>query len=152
VVNPVGVFGPALAPEDASSLALVKRLLDGVPAVPRLYFGVVDVRDVADLHLRAMTDPAARGQRFIAVAGDFLTIYQIAALLHVRTRELPDWLVRLVAPFSPPLRPYVSELGKPKNATAEKARRLLGWAPRSPAEALTASAESLRRLTARPAA
>lgn len=150
VVNPVGVFGPALAAEDASSLTLVKRLLDGVPAVPRLYFGVVDVRDVADLHLRAMTDPAARGQRFLAVSGDFLTIYQIATILHVRTRELPDWLVRLIAPFVPALRPYAPELGKPKNATAEKAHCLLGWTPRSPADALNASADSLRN--PRPAA
>jgi nucleoside-diphosphate-sugar epimerase len=145
VVNPVGVFGPALRPEDAASLELVKRIVSGgMPAAPRLYFGVVDVRDVADLHLRAMTHPAACGQRFLAIAGDFLTLQQIATLLGVRSRELPDWLVRLIAPFAPPLRPYVHELGKRKNASAEKARRLLGWTPRPPAEALRASAESLR--------
>ena len=71
-----------------------------------LHFGVVDVRDVADLHLRAMTDPAAKGERFLAVAGDFLSLREIALTLKARlgaaarrvpTRELPNWLVRLAA-------------------------------------------------------
>jgi hypothetical protein len=42
------------------------------PGSPRVSFGVVDVRDVADLHLRAMNDPAAKGERFLAVAGGLL--------------------------------------------------------------------------------
>src|ERR1700734_2724980 len=68
VVNPVGVFGPVLGPDYSTSIILVKRLMDGdVPGCPRIYFGGVDVRDVADLHIRAMTDPVAKGQRFLAV-------------------------------------------------------------------------------------
>src|ERR1700733_11123729 len=67
VVNPVGVFGPVLGPDFSPSIQIVQRLMDGaVPGCPRLSFGVVDVRDVADLHLRAMTDPAAQGERFLA--------------------------------------------------------------------------------------
>ena len=74
VVNPVGVFGPVLGPDYATSIQLVQRLMDGaLPGCPRLYFGIVDVRDVADLHLRAMTDAAAKNERFLAVAGDFIT-------------------------------------------------------------------------------
>ena len=78
----------------------------GCPALPRLSFGVVDVRDVADLHMRAMTDPAAKGERFLAVAGDFMSMQQIAQALKdgmgaaagkVSTRQLPDWLVRFAA-------------------------------------------------------
>ena len=70
VVNPVGVFGPVLGPDYSTSILLVKRLMDGaMPGCPDLRFGAVDVRDVADLHLKAMTDPAARGERFIATAG-----------------------------------------------------------------------------------
>ena len=57
VVNPAGIFGPMLGPDFSSSIDLVTRLLKGMPGCPRLYFGVVDVRDVADLHLRAMTHP-----------------------------------------------------------------------------------------------
>ena len=79
VVNPVAVFGPVLGPDFSTSIILTQRLLDGaLPGLPRLHFGVVDVRDVADLHLRAMTHPAAKGERFLAVAGDFMSVSEIA--------------------------------------------------------------------------
>ena len=156
VVNPVGVFGPALGPDLSTSVAFVQRMLDGkMPGLPRMTFGIVDVRDVADLHLRAMTDPRARGERFLAVSGDFMSLGAIAQILKARlgeaarrvsTRELPDWLVRIAALADPSVRQIVPELGKSKNATSEKAARLLGWAPRSREEALVASAESLIKL------
>ena len=126
-----------------------------MPAVPRLSFGAVDVRDVADLHIRAMTDPAAAGERFLAVAGDFMSMLEIANVLRSRmgaaarkvpTRQLPDWLVRIGAWFNPLARQAVPELGKRKNASSDKARRLLGWAPRSNEDAIVATAESLQRL------
>ena len=156
VVNPVGVFGPVLGPDYSTSILMVQRLMDGaVPGCPRLYFGVVDVRDVADLHVRAMTNPAAKGERFLAVAGDFITMLDIAKVLKARmgaaakrvpTRQLPDWLVRLAALRDPAIKLILPELGKAKNGTNEKARRLLGWAPRSNEEAIVATAESLVRL------
>jgi dihydroflavonol-4-reductase len=156
VVNPVGVFGPVLGPDFSTSIEIVKRLMDGaVPGCPRLSFGVVDVRDVADLHLRAMTDPAAKGERFLAVAGDFVTMQEIARALkarmgnaarHVPTRALPDWVLRLVSVFDSSVAQIVPELGKFKNATNEKARRLLNWTPRSNEDAIIATAESLVRL------
>ena len=155
VVNPVGVFGPVLCADYATSIQLVQRLMDGaLPGCPKLRFGVVDVRDVVDLHLRAMTDPAANGGRFLAVAGDFMRVQEMALALKARlgdaarkvpTRELPSWLVRLVALADPTVRQIVPELGKYRNATAEKARRILGWAPRSNVDALVATAESLLR-------
>jgi len=156
VVNPVGVFGPVLGPDYSTSILLVQRLMDGaLPGCPRLYFGVVDVRDVADLHIRAMTSPAAKGERFLAVAGDFMSMVGIAKVLkegmgaaakRVPTRQLPNWLVRLASLRDPAVKLITPELGKVKNATNEKARRLLGWAPRSNQEALVATAESLVRL------
>jgi nucleoside-diphosphate-sugar epimerase len=156
VVNPVAVFGPVLGPDYSTSILFVQRLLDGaMPGCPRLYFGIVDVRDVADLHLRAMTHPAAKGERFLAVAGDFLSLRDVALVLkrrlgaaarRVPTRQLPNWLVRLAALRDPAVRQIVPELGKVKNATNEKARRLMGWAPRSAEEAIVATAESLLRL------
>ncbi len=155
VVNPVAVFGPVLGPDYSTSIGLLKSLLDGaVPACPRLYFGVVDVRDVADLHLRAMTDPAAKGERFLAVTGDFMSILEISRVLRSRlgaagaktpTREMPDWLVRLIALFSAQMKLAVPELGKTKNGSNDKARRVLGWRPRSAEEALVSGAESLVR-------
>jgi len=156
VINPVGVFGPVLGPDYSTSILLVQRLMDGaMPGVPRLYFGAVDVRDVADLHIRAMTNPAAKGERFLAVAGDFMSILDIAKVLKNRmgasakkvpTRQLPDWLVRIAALRDPAVRQILPELGKTKNATNEKAKRMLGWAPRSNEEAVVATAESLVRL------
>lgn len=156
VVNPVGVFGPVLGPDYSTSILIVQRLMDGaMPGCPQLSFGVVDVRDVADLHIRAMTHPAARGERFLAVAGDFLSMVDIAKVLKARmgararrvpTRQLPNWLVRIAAMRDPAVKQILPELGKARNATSEKARRMLGWAPRSREESIAAAAESLVRL------
>ncbi len=156
VVNPVAVLGPVLGPDLSTSIQLVQRLMDrGMPGLPRLSFGIVDVRDVADMHLRAMTNPAANGERFLAIAGDFMTIEEIARVLRARmgdagarvpTRVLPNWMVRLASLTDPSLRQVVPELGKSKSATNEKARRLLGWAPRSNEDSIVATAESLSRL------
>ncbi|HET9625584.1 MAG TPA: aldehyde reductase [Kofleriaceae bacterium] len=156
VVNPVGVFGPVLGADYSTSIVLVQRLMDGaLPGCPKMHFGVVDVRDVADLHIRAMTDPAAKGERFLAVSGDFMTIREIALALKRRlgdaaskvpTRELPNWLLRVAALFDPAVKQILPELGKPKNGTSAKARRVLGWAPRSNEDAVVATAESLRAL------
>jgi nucleoside-diphosphate-sugar epimerase len=156
VVNPVAVFGPVLGADYSTSILLIQRLMDGaMPGCPKLYFGVVDVRDVADLHIRAMTHPAAKGERFLAVSGDFMSIRDIAMVLKERmgaaarrvpTRQLPDWLVRLAALRDPAVQQILPELGKIKNATNAKACRLLGWSPRSREDAIVASAESLLRL------
>jgi nucleoside-diphosphate-sugar epimerase len=156
VVNPVLVLGPVLGPDMSSSIVLVKRLLDGaMPGCPDLWFGVVDVRDIADMHLKCMTDPAAHGERFLATGGDFVSVRQIAEMLKdglgsaarkVPTRSLPNWLVRAVGLFDAEVRGILPELGKHKNASNEKARRLLGWAPRNPREAVLATARSLSEL------
>lgn len=156
VVNPVGVFGPVLGPDYSASILLVSKLMDGaLPGAPRLYFGAVDVRDVADLHVRAMTNPAARGERFLAVAGDFFTMLEIAKTLKSRmgaaakrvpAREFPNYVIRIAAMFDPAVKLILPELGKRKNATSEKAQRVLGWSPRSREDAVVATAESLVRL------
>ncbi len=156
VVNPVGILGPVLGSDYSESIELVKMLLDGaVPATPRLTFSVVDVRDVADLQVRAMTSPAARGERFVAAAGDVLTMHDIAVILRTRlgrtarrvpTRTLPSVAVRLLARIAPPLRALVPDLDKVRKASSEKARRVLGWTPRSNEDVIVATAESLARL------
>jgi nucleoside-diphosphate-sugar epimerase len=156
VVNPVGVFGPVLGPDYSTSILLVQRLMDGqMPGTPKLYFGAVDVRDVADLHLRCMTNPSAKGERFLAVAGETLSIRDIALILRAKmgdaakrvpTRELPNWLVRLVALGDPAIRTVTPELGKKKTSSNAKAKRMLGWSPRSNEESIVATAESLVRL------
>jgi len=156
VVSPVGIFGPALGHDFSTSIEIVRRMLDGdMPGCPRISFGVVDVRDVADLHLRAMTHPAAKGERFLCVAGEFISFQQIARLLHARlgnqaqrvsTRVLPDWVLRLFALFDKSAAQILPELGKRKQASNQRARQVLGWTPRSNEESILATAESLIRL------
>jgi dihydroflavonol-4-reductase len=156
VINPVGIFGPALGGDVSTSVTLIRMMLNGaMPGAPRIHFGVVDVRDVADLHLMAMTSPAARGERFIAVAGRCMSIFEIAKLLRARmgdvagrvpTRQFPDWLVRLFGLVNPAAKAAVPQLGIIREASNQKARTLLGWAPRSNEEAILATAESLVRL------
>jgi nucleoside-diphosphate-sugar epimerase len=155
VINPVAVLGPVLGPDYSSSIQIVQRMMDGgLPGCPQLYFGVVDVRDVADLHIRAMTNPAAKGERFLALAGDVMSLRDIAVVLKdrmgdaakkVSTRQIPNWLVRIAALWNPMARATLPELGKKKGATNEKAKRLLDWAPRANEEAIVATAESLVR-------
>lgn len=155
-VNPVAVLGPVLGADFSASIYLVQRMLEGtMPGCPQVYFGIVDVRDVADLHVRAMTHPAAKGERFLAVSGDFTSMRGVARVLktrmgpasgRVRTWPLPNWLVRIAALRSLAARQILPELGKKKNGTGDKAKRLLGWSPLPPEEAIVATAESLLRL------
>ncbi len=110
-----------------------------MPGVPNVRMGLVDVRDVADLHVRAMTHPEAPGQRFLAVAGHFVTFAEVGRMLResvgerarkVPTRVLPDWLVKLVGRFDPGVGQLVTELGLDRDATSAKAEKVLGWSAR----------------------
>lgn len=155
-VNPVAVLGPALGRDVSTSIELVKRLLDGsMPGVPKTAFGIVDVRDVADLHVRAMTAPDAAGERFLALGEDFRWIRELAEWLReelperakkIPRRELPNPLVRIAAVFDGSLRQLIPELGVRKRGTNEKAVATLGWAPRTDRESVVATAESLLAL------
>jgi dihydroflavonol-4-reductase len=152
VVNPVGIFGPVLGKDFATSIILVQRLLNGdLLGCPQISLGVVDVRDVASLHLLAMTHEKAAGERFIAISPPSMTIQEMALVLKERlpevarkapTRVLPNLLLRIVGLFDKEVAFIIGELVK-KDATNEKAKRILGWNPRSPEDALVASAESL---------
>jgi len=154
-INPVVVLGPVFGPDYSHSIRLIKSMLNGQPGNPRLNCGFVDVRDVADLHVRAMTSAAARGERFLAIAGESMWLTDVAKVLKARlgaaadkvsTRTLSDEQVRQGAVTDPALRGAVPLLGLELNATSEKAMRLLGWRPRPREEAIVAAAESLVRL------
>jgi dihydroflavonol-4-reductase len=153
VVNPVGVLGPVLGPDYSHSIQTIHQMLNGsLKGVPKMRFVYVDVRDVADLHLKAMLNPAASGQRFLATSGNATSTLEIALMLRaglgtkatkVPTKELPNWLVRTIALFNPKVRLVVPHLGMFKEASHEKASRLLGWQPRSIQEAALATGQSL---------
>lgn len=154
-INPVAVFGPALGADTSHSIQIIKRMLDGQPGNPKINTGVVDVRDVADLHILAMTHPRAVGERFLATAGESLWLSDVARILrrrlgpaakNVSTRALPNWLVRVIARVNPAMRSIVPLLGINLNATNAKARSVLGWTPRSSEEAIVSAAESLLAL------
>ncbi|MBS0247406.1 MAG: aldehyde reductase [Proteobacteria bacterium] len=153
VVNPTSVFGPILGSRLSSSVELIHDMLEGkMPSVPKIYFGAVDVRDVADLHVRAMANPKAMGQRFIAIAGDCISLRDVATILRQRLgdaaqqapkRQVPSFMVRLAALWSDKARQILPELGKVKHASSAKAKALLGWEPRPAEDAIAATAESL---------
>jgi dihydroflavonol-4-reductase len=149
-ICPGAVLGPVLGTDYSASIDIVKKLLDGsLPGLPRFGFPIVDVRDIADLHIRAMRAPAAAGQRYIG-AGDFLWMTDVADILRARlpnrripSRKLPNWLVRLSAAFDPVVRDRLFELGKHRPVSAARARSELGWTPRPLADTIADTANSL---------
>jgi nucleoside-diphosphate-sugar epimerase len=156
VVNPVSVLGPVLCSDISSSVQIVLRLMNGsVPGCPRLTFSVVDVRDVADMHLLAMTNPRAKGERFICDSPPAMSMKAISLALRERmgkaarrcpTISLPDILLKVMALFDPAIALVVPRLGEVHNSSIEKAKNLLGWEPRSNVDAVVATAESLIKL------
>jgi dihydroflavonol-4-reductase len=150
-VNPGAIIGPVLSEDRSYSLQAIERLLKGMPGVPRIGFSFVDVRDVADLEVRAMTSPDAGGERFIAVES-FMWMSEVAAVLRERlgdeakkvpTRTVPNLLVRAMAIFDPSIRSVVGQLGKRTALSSEKAKTQLEWAPRPSAETVAECGHSL---------
>jgi nucleoside-diphosphate-sugar epimerase len=150
-VNPGAIIGPTLSDDRSFSLQTIERLLGGLPAVPRLGFVFVDVRDVTDLHIRAMTSQAAGGERFLAV-DRFLWMQEVARILRERlgpsaakvpTRVAPNLLIRAMGLFDPSVRSILSDLGESLSYTAEKAKTTLGWEPRPIEDSIADTAQSL---------
>ena len=150
---PVAVMGPVMGNDVSGSNRLILRILDGdLPGFPNLYFPVVDVRDVAAAHILAMTAKEAAGQRFLLSNGPAIAMKDIGALIranvgesgaNVPKRSIPDIAVRTGARFSPQMREIAPDLGYARRTSNEKARRVLGWQPRAPEEAVIAAAQSL---------
>ena len=151
-INPSVVLGPVWSADYSASVTIVKRLLDGsMSACPDIGFGVVDVRDVAGLHVRALKAPGMAGERFIA-SGRFMKLREIAAVLRaelgpqarkVTTRNLPDWAVRMAALFNPLARAVIGELGSVRHQDASHAKAVLGWATRPVEQSIADTARSL---------
>ncbi|HYP15860.1 MAG TPA: hypothetical protein VEQ65_01505, partial [Opitutus sp.] len=152
-INPGAILGPVLEKDYGTSAEIVLKLLKGdFPGMPRIGFPLVDVRDVAELHVRAITHPAAAGQRFLC-ANEFLWMEDIAAILRehlpayakkMPRRRLPNWLVRAGALFDPVTRSVIFELGIRRDCDARRVREVFGHTLRSNREAIVATADSLR--------
>ncbi len=139
VVNPTAIFGPTLTPHARSTLQLVKGMLDGTVGVaPRARFGVADVRDVADVHLRAMAAPDAAGKRFLALAdGPAMSFVELADVLRQHLGPLAARVPTEEAPGPELPRPVIHN---------DRAKAELGWQPRPAETTIVASGESLRDL------
>ncbi len=154
-VNPSLVLGPLQSGDFSTSLEAIKKLLEGsMPGLPNFGFGIVDVRDVADMHVRCLTMPDMAGERFIC-SGPFLMMADVAAILReglgpqgrkVPKRKLPDWLMRLVGRFDPVVRQVLGELGNVRDTDISHARTKLGWSPRPPEESVLDTARDMIRL------
>ncbi|MFI7232222.1 NAD-dependent epimerase/dehydratase family protein [Nonomuraea angiospora] len=139
VVNPTAIFGPTLTTDLRSSTQLIKAMLDGTMSIaPRQRFGVVDVRDVADLHLRAMAEPEAAAKRFLAVAdGPTLSFLEMARILRRRLGPAAARVPAQEVPGEDPPRPIIHN---------DRARGELGWRPRPAETTIVQTAQSLRDL------
>ena len=154
-VNPVLVLGPLQSADFSTSLEAIKKMLEGsLPGLPRFGFGVVDVRDVADMHVRCLTAPDMAGERFLC-SGPFLWMREIAGILRaglgdqarkVPRHSLPDWLVRVSAWFDPVVRQVIGELGHERDADTGHALAKLGWKARPVEETILDTARDMIRL------
>ena len=150
---PVAVMGPVMGQGISGANHIVQRMLNGgIPGFPDLHIPIVDVRDVATAHLLALTHPEAAGERFLLSNGSPLAMRQIGATLkaglgpaanRVPTRSIPSLLLRMGALFNPEFRSIVPDLGYVKKTSNDKARKMLGWTPRPPQEAIVAAAQSM---------
>ncbi len=151
-VNPGMVLGPVDSSDFSASVELIKQLLDGsMPMAPDLGFPIVDIRDIADLHVKALEVPGLGGERFIG-AGPFLKAIEVGAVLRERlgekarkvpTRRMPDWMVSVLGLVNPEVRGIKSELGKIRHLDASHATKRLGWTMRPVEDTIAETAESL---------
>ena len=151
-INPSFVIGPLIGTRHSSSTEIIRRIIQGKdPGWPRLGFSMVDVRDVANAHVKAMQLSEAIGNRFIC-SNQYLWMSEIALILKeyfeptdrkIKTWELPDFMVKFAALFDPTVKMLLPGLGKKSEFDTSKIRSQLSWSPRSIEESIVDTAESL---------
>jgi nucleoside-diphosphate-sugar epimerase len=154
-INPAFVLGPAPDADLSTSVEVIRVIGVGqYPAAPKVSFPISDVRDVAVTHVLAMTTPEAAGERIITANG-FLRLIEVGALVgravpdvarKVPRAELPDFIVKAIAMFDTRLKAVLPDLAFPRPISNAKAHRILGQTFRSPQEAVSSAATSLRSL------
>ncbi|GAA4270890.1 aldehyde reductase [Aquimarina gracilis] len=152
-ICPGAILGPVLEKDFGTSANIVIKTMDGSsPALPNLGFDMVDVRSVADLHIKAMESTEAAGERFIGSAG-FLTFKEVAAILRekypdkkIPKTSLPNFAVRLFSNIDKTLKPILIDLGVERKVDNSKAKKILNWQPIPNQEAVLACAQSVVNL------
>jgi dihydroflavonol-4-reductase len=149
-INPGLVFGPPLDQHYGSSLGLVERFLKGKdPMLPPLGLPIVDVRDVAEMHLRALQRPETEGRRYLASSGSMAfvdmgrTLKAAYPTRRIPTREAPQILVRALALFDPSIKSILPKLGHLERVSNARAVKEMGMEFIAPKAALLASADWL---------
>lgn len=147
-ILPGAILGPYMDGKRSSTDQIFEMLLKGTPS-PNVIYPVADVRDLADLHVLAMEKTGADGQRFIAEAEE-MTMPQMAKLLKeaypdhkVSTMVIPYFVIGIMAKFQPPMKVLNTMIGLKYHRDNAKARRLLGWNPRSAKETVLDTARFL---------
>lgn len=136
VINPVAIFGPMLGTITSASLeGVIKTVIDGnVKESPAFTFGVVDVRDVAAIHIKAMLHPEANGHRFLATSQGVMSFYDVAQLIK---QERPQKAAK-IGEMKPTADEFFIQMSN-RNAI-----EMLDWHPRNKEEAVLASVDSLK--------
>lgn len=132
-IHPGAIIGPPLDEDASISIMLVTGLLDGAtPALPSNGFSIIDVRDVAEMHVAALANPESIGQRYLATA-DYMPFPKVAATVQelfpshkITMRTVPDWIIRIVAMFGGPARQIINDIGNEKVFDGRKGEKLLG--------------------------
>ena len=152
-INPVLVLGPPLDANFGSSVSVVERVLKAKdPALPKFGLPIVDVRDVATMHLKALEMPdETRGMRFLASNG-YVWFADIAKTLKtaypnrkIVTRLAPNAFVRFLALFDKDIRTIIPQLGFAPKVSNDRARSIMGINFIPPRDAILAAAEVILR-------
>jgi dihydroflavonol-4-reductase len=152
-IHPGAIIGPAVDQDPSISIGMVSGLLAGaVPAMPSNGFSIIDVRDVAALHVAALQKPEAAGERYLATS-DYTPFPRVADILreaypdrNITTKQVPDWLIKIIASFGGPARQIINDIGNEKIFDGSKGEALLGRKFIGAEEAILATAESALRL------
>lgn len=151
-VNPGFVLGPLLDRETGTSGEVIRMFMQGkYPGSPKLSFAVVDVRDVAAMHRRALETDQPGGGRYMAVSEaawfkDMMLPIKAQlgrAARKVPARELPNFLIRLIALVDPAVRSVLPDLGHHASFDNSRTRQALGVTFIPVSESAPAMARSL---------
>ena len=151
-INPAGVFGPVLDNHYHTSVEWFRTIMHAeVPGVPRMLIPIVDVRDLVDILVKAITVPEAAGKRFICSTAS-IPLPEFADILHqnfskrgyrIPNRILPDLLIRLIGLFIPKVKAVAAYLQWEYNLSTEQTQSVFGWQPRPYRQTILDMAESL---------
>ena len=151
VINPGGVMGPTLTGKvEGESLTMISDIINGsYPLVPDISVGFIDVRDVAKLHVAALTANGAVGKRFIASSDEPLHFTEITGILKnagykkASTRQAPKFLLKIMSIFDDQVKGLLPMVGQRQTVNNRETYEILGWDPISMDRSLVDTAESI---------